>query len=196
MKAPALPREIAGHGVLQLSRRWLIRAGGDHAGVLHPRGMQPRLALLVSACSLLLACGGDPDPALDASADAQSLDAPPDATALDAAPDAAIVCGEDVYGMHHVLAATPSPDGEGWCCERGYPTCDCGYFGGFVRDRCSCGYPNGIDANPFGDCDLAPPDWISETDAHGCMLWRPASPAILCCNCEPVPDDAGVDDAG
>lgn len=118
--------------------------------------MQPYFSLSLVACALLLSCAPTPDDP--------------------------IVCGEDDAPIT-VTTATRSPDGEGWCCVRGYPTCGCGYFGGFVRDRCSCAYPSGTDESPSGYCDLAPADWISETDEHGCLRWRARSPTTECCNC-------------
>jgi hypothetical protein len=93
-----------------------------------------------------------------------------------------------------VESATRSPDGKGWCCKPGFPTCDCGYFGGFVQDRCQCGerFPRGSDPSPFGYCDLAPPDWILETDAHGCSAYHARAPTTACCNC-PSPDASSGD---
>ena len=87
-----------------------------------------------------------------------------------------------------IEAAVPSPDGEGWCCQPGAPTCNCGYFGGFVRERCQCGDRAGGPGSPYGACDLAPADWVLGTDAHGCQRYTGRWPGTACCNCGP---DAG-----
>ena len=90
-----------------------------------------------------------------------------------------------------VTGATRSPDGAGWCCPAGTPTCDCGYFGGFVADPCACGQLAGPAA---GTCDLHPSDWIRQTDAHGCERYQapPIGTQLHCCNC---PRDGGADAA-
>lgn len=148
-------------------------------------------------CCALLACG----PTAGSGADAGDLDgARADATGADSPLDAdAASCTGWVRDPWRIEEATPSPDGEGWCCQPGYPTCDCGYFGGFVHDRCVCGgVPSGIiGENPYGDCDLAPPDWILETDEHGCMRYRARSSTTACCNCFDAGTelDASTDDA-
>lgn len=95
-----------------------------------------------------------------------------------------LACGRPLSRPDAVKNATPSPDGEGFCCAASFPTCDCGSFGGFVEDRCDCGNLNA------GACDLAPPDWLLETDEHGCKAYRARSPQTACCNC--FPRDASV----
>jgi len=95
--------------------------------------------------------------------------------------DVVLACdGSRLVHPERVKVATPSPDGKGWCCAASLPTCDCGSFGGFVEDRCECGEPEHT-----GPCDLAPPDWISETDAHGCQGYTQRAPTTACCNCPP-----------
>lgn len=96
--------------------------------------------------------------------------------------------GVPLFERDHVDQATRSPDGEGWCCQPGFPTCDCGYYGGFVRDRCDCGHGI-LGRTPYGGCDVAPPDWVLGTDEHGCMRYT-ARAATECCGCPP---DAGPD---
>ena len=136
---------------------------------------------------VLAGCSGAPDP--------EPTDASSDAGPSDAAPDSPAMC---VTGSN-AAAARPSPDGEGWCCQPGFPTCDCGYFGGFVAERCDCDVITGAWNSPFGLCDLHPYDWVLGTDAHGCARYSARPPSGNCCNCPwdmggPV-DDAGVDDA-
>jgi hypothetical protein len=88
-----------------------------------------------------------------------------------------LACGRPLSRPDAVRTATPSPDGKGWCCAASFPTCHCGSFGGFVKDRCDCG------GRQDGACDLAPPDWISATDEHGCGVYSARSPTTACCNC-------------
>lgn len=133
------------------------------------------------AIAVLLGCAASTPPS-DAGLvpyDAGSTDAP--------VPASDGGCGPEVWDLDHVQTATPSPDGMGFCCVPGYPTCGCGYFGGFVTDRCDCAR---IGGPPYGLCDLAPQDWISGTDAHGCTAYHAQSPPTACCNC-PLESDAG-----
>ena len=152
----------------------------------HPPGFSRGLLLLAASLALVaVACDGDVEAGVDAaSTDAGPVDAPSDAPAIDAPASAA--CGlSNPPETWYVDRATPSPDGEGWCCAPGAPTCDCGYFGGFVRDRCACGdhtLSRGLDS-PFGWCDLSPLDWVHEVDAHGCPRYRTRNPTTACCNC-------------
>lgn len=132
---------------------------------------------LFTACTLvvlsLTACGADPsDGAFGES-------------------DASIVCSPEVPSGYQdkVDTATRSPDGKGWCCQPGPSTCDCGYFGGFVEDRCECGRIR-IPGPILRYCDLAPPDWIPVQDEHGCSTFRARIPQTACCNC--APSDAGA----
>jgi len=104
--------------------------------------------------------------------------AEPDDTDADAAVAA---CKGPLQHADSVRTATRSPDGEGWCCAADFPTCDCASFGGFVKDRCGCG---NLEARW---CDLAPPDWIPETDKHGCRIYTARSPLTACCNCRNAP---------
>lgn len=102
----------------------------------------------------------------------------------------AAVCSAELE-QSHINAAKRSADGQGWCCKPGLKTCDCGYFGGFVYDRCDCGdrSPTAGTKSPYGYCDLAPPDWILETDVHGCSAYHARTPTTACCNCLlPAPD--------
>jgi hypothetical protein len=59
-----------------------------------------------------------------------------------------------------------SPDGEGYCCERGGPSCNCTPLGGFTTDPDECVLGAGRSI-----CDLHPDDFIDETDEHGCRRW-------------------------
>jgi len=117
---------------------------------------------------------------------------PPPTPPSDMFPEgSARVCADEF----HAMTATPSPDGEGWCCVPGYPTCSCGYFGGFVAERCACG--DVLNPAISGYCDLHPLDWALGTDAHGCARYDARSiPGAHCCNCPDLGFDAGLDDAG
>ena len=137
---------------------------------------------LPTYCYLALLCGGGCNQSSDLGV-ARLGDA-----GMDGIDPLAVECSDlQPRYAEKVETATRSPDGKGWCCQRGTPTCDCGYFGGFVEDRCDCARTPGT---VFGTCDLAPPDWISVTDAHGCSAYRSRSPLTACCNC-PRPRDAG-----
>ena len=113
---------------------------------------------------------------------------------INASDDSLAMC----RGATNATAATPSPDGEGWCCQPGFPTCSCGYFGGFVAERCDCD-EYGSFGGPFGLCDLHPYNWVLGTDTHGCARYSARSgPSDYCCNCPRdlgAPFDAGADDA-
>jgi hypothetical protein len=161
-------------------------------------------ATLVITAMLPAACAPSSAP-VDASLGAEpatdaALGAEPAADAAPGAPvddDASTACSSDyLTDPSFVQSARRSPDGQGFCCQPGYPTCDCGYFGGFVRDRCHCGERarRGPDPSPFGYCDLAPPDWILETDAHGCAAYHAREPVTACCfGCSSTPtNDAGL----
>lgn len=106
-------------------------------------------------------------------------------------------CEPDPVDVGRVTTATRSPDGEGWCCLPGYPTCNCGYFGGFVVDPCDCGRITGRPDSPYGYCDLAPTDWVLGVDSHGCERYSARWPPTACCNCLPDagPMSSGIDAA-
>lgn len=131
---------------------------------------------------LFAACSGGPD-GVDggrlsdggAPADAR-VDAPFDASS----------CGHTVANVTYVAEATPSPDGAGWCCAAGRPSCECTPLGAFEVNRCDC------DRHAWGVCDAPPPDWIRGTDAHGCTVYTTRF-SELCCGCPP---DAGPPDGG
>lgn len=117
------------------------------------------LAVVVSAAQALPACA----PA------AAPLDAP---RAGDAPPGADTPLAPGV---------TVSPDGEGFCCPRGAPSCDCTPTGGFsITGACPS----------WGVCDAAPSAFTPTTDEHGCPTYDvgPAS----CLGRIDAPGDAGV----
>lgn len=152
--------------------------------------MADRAVRVLTTLLALSACGDEDTSEPDATT------APPRAgdASLDAANDAEMdverMCGPAAqYRADRVRSAEPSPDGQGYCCQPGYPTCDCGYFGAFVKTRCECGMQN---APGRGWCDLAPPDWILGTDEHGCRVYH-AGPPTACCNCWPSDGGRGLD---
>jgi hypothetical protein len=153
------------------------------------------LALCVVTALLVAACAtSSPQPDAAPGVAEGATDAPVDSSVVD--DDASTACSSNyLTDPPFVTSARRSPDGQGWCCQPGYPTCDCGYFGGFVRERCQCGERSrpGIDPSPYGSCDLAPPDWILETDAHGCSAYHARTPTTACCfGCSSPPTgDAG-----
>lgn len=93
-------------------------------------------------------------------------------------PDAGVDAGALPPGV------TPSPDGAGYCCPPGVPSCDCTSTGGFTIDPAVCEWGYRI-------CDAHPSDWHLETDAHGCMAY--STTMDFCCNC---PDAGPEGDAG
>jgi hypothetical protein len=80
--------------------------------------------------------------------------------------------------------ATRSPDGEGYCCAPDYPTTSCASFGGFVVNGDRCATANHL-------CDVAPVDWISGTDSHGCARYTAGHTTCGFC-----PPDLGLRDLG
>lgn len=70
---------------------------------------------------------------------------------------------------------TRSPDGAGYCCEIGWPSCECTPAGGFAESIEEC------ERLARGVCDAAPPDWHRRTDGHGCDYYEITFTA--CCNC-------------
>lgn len=88
-----------------------------------------------------------------------------------------------------------APDGIGFCCQAGTPSCECRGTGGHVDRADQCGSTGRV-------CDAHPDLWQSATDAHGCnyytvAMWTPGSSG-----CNPRRDtgtsrrpDVGVDAA-
>lgn len=58
--------------------------------------------------------------------------------------------------------ASRSPDGTGYCCPRGTPSCDCTPLGGYSAD--------GV-CPSFGVCDARPSEFVLQTDEHGCEYY-------------------------
>jgi hypothetical protein len=80
-------------------------------------------------------------------------------------------CDPEARAPERVEAATPSPDGTGWCCRRDDPPSGdaCASTGGWVADPCECGYAYAVSGSvatycsPSGSCV-----WTPAVDEHGC----------------------------
>ena len=90
---------------------------------------------------------------------------------------------------------TVAPDGVGFCCPAGTPSCNCRSTGGHVEvaDQCD---------GTYRTCDVPPSLWQLTTDAHGCRRYTfaPSTPDTRSCFPEypdtgssPRPDVSFVD---
>lgn len=77
--------------------------------------------------------------------------------------------------------ATPSPDGMGYCCPLGTPSCNTTPLGGFSSTGTDCAMRRVIDAHPTM--------FQRVTDEHGCDVWNTMNPGESCL----MPRDAGAD---
>ena len=110
---------------------------------------------------------------------------------LDAPLGCALTADEIVRtcGVSPRTVPTCSPDGAGWCCAYGEPSCNSAGMGGFETDPCRC--------SAHVVSDLPPAGWGMRTDEHGCptLAFRPTTACCLCVRADAgSPGDA--EDAG
>ena len=105
----------------------------------------------------------------------------PDTQSLRLVP--ALVAGIFLAGCNSTPAGsgTPSPDGMGYCCPLGTPSCNATPLGGFSPTGGDCMMRRVIDAHPTM--------FRRATDEHGCEVWSTMNPGESCL----IRPDAGAD---